>query len=521
MRSRPAIANSRAAPISKGNGGAGPWSAQLAVTGLLSLLSAAAVLFFSHRGWLLYYGDAEAHLNIARRILDSRTPGYDQLGTAWLPLPHVLMLPFVGVDAWWRSGLAGAIPSAVCFILAGSLLFAAARRIFGSVAPAAAAAALFALNPNILYLQSAPMTEPVFDAALMAVLYATVRFRESQGWLAAACAGLAVSAAALARYEGWFLIPFVAAYVLFAARRHRVSMTLLFCALAALGPLYWLVNNWWLTGDALDFYRGPYSPRAIQGAAPYPGRNNWSVAWLYYRTAVELAVGPALAIMALGGAVVALARRIFWPLALLGLPALFYILSLHSSGTPIFLPTLWPNSYYNSRYGLAALPLVAFAAAGLTCLPRLRVPLAILAIAAGSVYWLVYPQPRSWVTWEESRVNSEARRGWTRQAADYLAPRFVPGSGIVTSFGDMTGIFRQAGIPLRETFTGDNGLPWVAALRRPRPVLTQQWGVAMAGDAVDRALAAVPDLYALEKVVIVKGAPEIRIYHRTGSFPAP
>ena len=31
-------------------------------------------------GWTLYYGDAEAHLNIARRIIDSRTPGY---GADW------------------------------------------------------------------------------------------------------------------------------------------------------------------------------------------------------------------------------------------------------------------------------------------------------------------------------------------------------------------------------------------------------------------------------------------------------
>ena len=69
------------------------------VAASLGLVSAAAVCFFSSRGWLLYYGDAEAHLNIARRIVDSHTPGYDQVGTVWLPLPHWLMLPLAGVDA--------------------------------------------------------------------------------------------------------------------------------------------------------------------------------------------------------------------------------------------------------------------------------------------------------------------------------------------------------------------------------------------------------------------------------------
>ena len=92
--------------------------------------------FFWSHGWLLYSGDAEAHLDIARRMVDSRTPGYDQVGTAWLPLEHWLTAPFAGVDAWWQSGVAGAIPSAACFVVAGCFLFAATRRLFRSAAAA-------------------------------------------------------------------------------------------------------------------------------------------------------------------------------------------------------------------------------------------------------------------------------------------------------------------------------------------------------------------------------------------------
>ena len=68
---------------------------------------------------------------------------------------------------------------------------------------------------------------------------------------------------------------------------------MLFSFLAALGPLFFLFHHWWLTGDALDFYRGPYSPRAIQGNAAYPGRDDWREAFLYYRTAAQLCAGPA------------------------------------------------------------------------------------------------------------------------------------------------------------------------------------------------------------------------------------
>jgi hypothetical protein len=116
----------------------------------VALASAAAIAFFYSHGWLLYYGDAEAHLNIARRIVDSQTPGYDQLGTPWLPVPHLLMLPFVIRDTLWRNGLAGAIPSGICLVAAGAFLFLAVRRVFGGDAPAFAAAAAFALNPNVL-----------------------------------------------------------------------------------------------------------------------------------------------------------------------------------------------------------------------------------------------------------------------------------------------------------------------------------------------------------------------------------
>ena len=35
----------------------------------LATISAAATRFVNHSGWTLYYGDAEAHLNIARRIV--------------------------------------------------------------------------------------------------------------------------------------------------------------------------------------------------------------------------------------------------------------------------------------------------------------------------------------------------------------------------------------------------------------------------------------------------------------------
>src|SRR5471030_852495 len=174
------------------------------------------------------------------------------------------MLPFVRVDRWWHSGIAGAIPSAACFILAGTFLFAAVRRLFASTPAAIAATALFALNPNLLYLQTTPMTEPPFLACLMALLYFTVRFRQTQGWGALVAAALAACLGTLARYEAWLLLPFAAAYCFLAAKRRSILVVAIFSLVAGLGPVYWLFHHWWLTGDPLAFYRYASSARAIQ-----------------------------------------------------------------------------------------------------------------------------------------------------------------------------------------------------------------------------------------------------------------
>ncbi|MCL5745940.1 MAG: glycosyltransferase family 39 protein, partial [Acidobacteria bacterium] len=242
----------------------------LLIIAVLAAWSACAVFFFLSRGSILYYGDAEAHLNIARRILDSRTPGPDQIGTVWLPLPHLLMLPFIRNNALWQTGLAGAIPSAFCFVAAGAFLFAAVRRLFGSTAAAVAATALLALNPNLLYLQPPPMTEPVFLAGFLALVYFTVLFRQTDSPFAAAGAGAACLACTLTRYEGWFLIPAVSLYFLLTAKQNRLRNAVIFGAVASLGPLCWIAHNWWYYGDGLAFYRGEWSAMAIQGARPYP-----------------------------------------------------------------------------------------------------------------------------------------------------------------------------------------------------------------------------------------------------------
>ena len=78
---------------------------------------------------------------------------------------------------------------------------------------------------------------------------------------------LAALAGTLTRYEGWFLIPFVAAYFLLVGKRRRIPAALLFGALAALGPLFWLGHNWWLSGDPPGSFTAARIRRAPSSAA--------------------------------------------------------------------------------------------------------------------------------------------------------------------------------------------------------------------------------------------------------------
>ena len=48
-----------------------------------------------------------------------------------------------------------------------------------------------------------------------------------------------------------------------------------------------------------------------------------------------------------------------WPLALLWLPAIFYVACIAWGSVPIYVPQWYPFGYYNVRYGLQLLPAIA------------------------------------------------------------------------------------------------------------------------------------------------------------------
>src|SRR6266699_7189029 len=103
-----------------------PWYADswMLVTLLVSYITdLASSWYFFQTHQLVLYGDSYAHMLITRRLFDNATPGFAQLGGVWLPLPHLLMLPFIWNDYLWRTGLAGSFSSMACYLVAVFFLF--------------------------------------------------------------------------------------------------------------------------------------------------------------------------------------------------------------------------------------------------------------------------------------------------------------------------------------------------------------------------------------------------------------
>jgi hypothetical protein len=172
---------------------------------------------------VLSHYDARAHLVVARRIFDSLTPGWQQIGAVWLPLPHMLQAVPIQVDAWYRTGASASVVSIVCFgittyALTRIVLLATASRLGATVT-----AALLVLNPNLLFVHTTPMTEPLALAAIALVtvwLYEWVPRNEDA---VPARLGVALFAAAWTRYEAWLVIAAALAAALHASARVGAS----------------------------------------------------------------------------------------------------------------------------------------------------------------------------------------------------------------------------------------------------------------------------------------------------------
>ncbi|MGE5724044.1 MAG: hypothetical protein ACM34G_02650 [Acidobacteriota bacterium] len=493
------------------------------IAGFVALIT---FLWYFRHNQVLLYGDAVAHINIARRVFDSRTPGLKQLGTVWLPLPHLLIIPFILSDWSWQTGFGGSWPFMIAYLAGAIGIFRLVRDGFveaaqasdvspaSNLAPASDkaalparlapwfAAAIFAANPNLLYMQATAMTESLYLALFIwAVVFLAdfVRQRYSPDLAQRAKAGrsliwcgVCLALAMLTRYDGWFaagvfcgvslvllLLPPHPVPAQLASQPSLRRAVLIFSALAIVVPAFWFSYNAVIYGDPLDFARGPYSARGIEqrtskpGEARHPGYHSLSTAAIYFVKSAELnqTEGPLekpwLALAAAGVVLLLVYFRRLSVWLLLFIPLPFYAFAIAYGGVPIFMPVWWPFSFYNVRYGLQLLPAFAVFLAVVLCwglqrIPRQRwrITAALAAFAfVGASYGLAWrEQP---ICLREAVANARTRLAFERSLAEYLG-LLPPNSTLLMYIGGHVGALQDAGIHLsRVIHEGNHGDPKV------------------------------------------------------------
>jgi hypothetical protein len=349
---------------------------------LLVFLSGFSFLVYYTSGQNLLYADAISRLDIARKVIDNITPGLPQLGNVWLPLPQMLMLPFIWNTFLWHSGIAGAIMSMTAFVIGGFYIFKSARIITNSFIGAWLAVSVYALNINILYLQTTAMSEALFLCTLAAAMYYFLLFFKTNNRYLLIPAALSVCAMTLTRYEGLALliasIPMVFIYTLIKSRKYvrAEANTLLYAVLACLGFALWTLYLTAIFGDPL-YWKNYYAGASVikeTGEAYYSQAKPFTAAVWQYLTSSVWMIGLIPVLLSLPAMIIMLIKDIknktlyFMPLLLPLSIFLFMVLTLQKN-TPIVQPDLTLSNIFSSetskqtgfniRYGLLLLPWVA------------------------------------------------------------------------------------------------------------------------------------------------------------------
>jgi hypothetical protein len=213
------------------------------------------------------------------------------------------------------------------------------------------------------------------------------------------------------------------------------------------------------------------------------------------------------------------------PALLLWLPLPFYVYSIAYGSVPIFIPPLWPHSYYNSRYGMEMLP--AFAVFTSLILDRAQLrwskshplatrffqPVVLLLIAVNAV-GMMYHLP---IVLKEAVINSTTRVAFEMALSRELKG-FPPGVPILMYNSDHVGALQDAGLPLHQTVNEGDYDSWKAALAAPAEHAA--YVVAIAGDQVSTAVAEHPQDLTELSILCTTGQPCARIYRSNRFVPS-
>lgn len=350
------------------------------------VLSISSFIYCYQNGLITAYGDSRAHLNIARRVVDSLTPGFAQLGGAWLPLLHVLMIPTVWIDPLWHSGISGSFVNMPAYVLAVYFLCKLVYEATKSKLNTLIAFVIFAFNVNVLYFQATPMGEVLFISTLIIAIYYLYKWANTQNVLSLVASAVFFMLSSLNRYEGWFFAVGAVGVVAIISLsrqgwRKAEGTIIIFSVVACLGIALWLLWQLLIFGDPLDFLHSEFAAgvntaRDIEaGIVPTHKDIKVSILTQFYASTHS----NGLIITILGLAAVAFsyikvklnifhAKNLIFLVALI--PFVFGIYVMYKGNVPTYVPEIRIDrempDFFNVRYTLFALPAFALFISTLT-----------------------------------------------------------------------------------------------------------------------------------------------------------
>ena len=445
---------------------------------LLSMISITSFLFFYANGAGIAYNDARSHLDISRRVVENLTPGFAQLGSVWLPLPHLLMSVTVWNDFMWHSGLSGALISMICYVATGLLIYKFLKQLQVGMFGRLTGVAIFAANINIIYMQSTAMTELLLITTMLAGSYELLMWHKEETIVRLIKAAFWIMLATLIRYDGWFL--FLAAVVLIfihTIRKHGYKATegmlVLFCTLAGFGIFLWLLWNQMIFKDALYFIFGPYSAntqqKQLEAAGVLATKHDLIFSLKTYLYAMIYNGGFLTVILSGFGAVALwLDKKIPADIRIattaLLTPLLFNVLALYLGHSVLFVEGLSGNSWFNVRYGLMVLPALAIFTAFLVHkLKSLRWVLVALLLFV-SIFSFAN---RDAVTIDDALYGASGKN--VKEVSGWLKDNATNKEGFVLiSVASHDAIIFSSGLPMKRFIHEGTGLYWDLATAHPQ-----------------------------------------------------
>ena len=433
--------------------------------GLAAAIVGALVAWHYHTlGLTLSHYDARGHLIVARRIVDSITPGWQQIGAVWLPLPHLLNALPVQIDLFYRTGASAVALSILEYAITAGAIAWIIVWLTGSAIAALAGTAVFALNPNVLYLQSTPMTEPLLLATTTVAVAMVMRWADNAAGLRARHVGWAFALACLTRYEAWPVT--ISALVAAAWTRWRrgqlltaalrdVGAIAVYPAVAILAFAIFsrvVVGAWFVGSDFFVPENKAIGDPLMAAKEIGWGARTLSGTWLTWIG------GAGVALAGVAGLVSRKRADALTVLALLGMAAIPWTAFL--DGHP-----------FRIRYMVALMAVEAIGAgvaAGMVPERRLRTAgaIALLGLVVCELRPLDASAPMV-IEAQWDRPNAPLRAQVTACIAHPLA-----GDKIMASMGSLGHYMQEAarsGFAIRDFLHEGNGDIWLAALVDPRP----------------------------------------------------